>query len=79
MPPGRAARSDGIIESMSFESRLEAIEARYDELERELSSPDVASDPANLRKLGKDFAELKEIVGPFRAFKDARLEAEEGR
>lgn len=62
---------------MSFESRLEEIEARYEELERDLSSPNVAADPDNFRRLGKDFAELREIVVPFRAYRQAQQQAAE--
>ena len=62
---------------MSFESRLEEIEARYEDLERQLSAPDVAADPDNLRRLGKDFSELKEIVLPFREYRLALEQASE--
>src|SRR5438477_2987170 len=62
-----------------MEQRLEDVEARYEELSREMSSPDVASDPSRLRELGKSFAELEEIVRPYRKYKTVRQEAEEAR
>src|SRR2546421_920707 len=62
-----------------MEQRLEDVEARYEELPREMSSPDVASDPTRLRELGKSFAELDEIVRPYRKYKAVRQEAEEAR
>jgi len=62
-----------------MEERLDEIEARYEELQRQLSSPDVASDPDRLRRLGKDFAELGEIVLPWREYRDAIAAAEEAR
>src|SRR5213593_548870 len=62
---------------MDLESRLSDIEQRYDRLSAEMASPDVAADRDRLRRLGKDIAELGEIVGPYREYKDARRQAEE--
>jgi peptide chain release factor 1 len=59
------------------DSRLDEIEARYDELARELSTPEVAQNPDRLRRLGKAFAELGDIVLPYREYKDARRQADE--
>jgi peptide chain release factor 1 len=62
-----------------MDERLEEIEARYDALSQEMASPDVASDPARLRELGKTIAELQEIVLPYRKYKAVRADAEEAR
>lgn len=62
-----------------MESRLSKIEARYEELAREMSSPEVASDPDRLRDLGKAFAELREIVLPFREYRESLRQFEEAR
>jgi peptide chain release factor 1 len=59
--------------------RLEEVERRYDELTRELSSPGVAADPARLRELGKQHAELEEVVATARAYRQAVAHAEEAR
>jgi peptide chain release factor 1 len=59
--------------------RLDEIEARYEELTRELSSPEVASDRSRLRDLGRRHAELQEIVTAYRNFRDALRQAEEAR
>jgi peptide chain release factor 1 len=59
--------------------RLEGIEARYDALTRELSDPEVASDPVRLRDLGKQHAELHEVVQTHRAYREAIAQAEEWR
>lgn len=64
---------------MDLETRLSEIEARFEELSAEMSSTEVASDHDRLRRLGKDFAELQEIVVPFRACRDALRQAEEAR
>jgi peptide chain release factor 1 len=59
--------------------RLEEIEQRYEELTRELSTPEVASDPARLRDLGKRHAELHDIVAAYRRYQEAVRQAEEAR
>ena len=62
---------------MDLEARLSEVEQRYDRLSAEMASPDVTADHDRLRRLGKDLAELGEIVGPYREYKDARRQAEE--
>jgi peptide chain release factor 1 len=59
--------------------RLEEIERSYEELNRELSSPDVASDPSRLRDLGKRHRELDEIVTAYRQYRKALADAEDAR
>jgi peptide chain release factor 1 len=60
-----------------MDSRLDEIEARYDELGRQLSTPEVGQDPEQLRRLGKAYAELGEIVLPYRQYRAARRQADE--
>src|SRR5437016_5595259 len=57
-----------------MEERLEEIERRYDDIAREMSSPQVVSDPSRLRELGRTFSELEEIVLPYRKYKQAMQE-----
>jgi peptide chain release factor 1 len=52
-----------------IEDRLEEIEARYEQVEAEMASPAVASDPERLRDLGRAYAELGGVVGPYRELK----------
>jgi peptide chain release factor 1 len=59
--------------------RLDRLEQRYEELTRELSRPEVASDPAQLRDLGKQHAELQPVVQAYRGYREALLHAEEAR
>jgi peptide chain release factor 1 len=59
--------------------RLEEIERTYEELTRELSSPDVASDHARLRDLGRKHRELEDIVAASQEYRKALAEAEEAR
>jgi peptide chain release factor 1 len=49
--------------------KLDQIETRYDELTRELSSPEVAADSARLQKLARTHADLGEIVEKYREWK----------
>ncbi len=64
---------------MDLDARLTQIEARYEELSGEMASPEVASDPDRMRRLGKELAELEEIVTPYREYREARRQAEEAR
>src|SRR6266516_1234878 len=59
--------------------RLDRIETRYEELTRELSRPEVASDRARLRDLGRKHAELEEVVSVYRRYRAALQQAEEAR
>ena len=54
--------------------KLEEVEKRYEELARELSSPEVISDRERFRKASIEHNELTELVATFRAFKKAREE-----
>ena len=60
-----------------MQEKLESIEQKFMELERELSSPDVFNDQERYTKLTKRHAELAEIVAVFQKFRDARAECAE--
>jgi peptide chain release factor 1 len=62
-----------------FESKLSEIEARYDEVAAEMASPDLGRDPDRLRTLGKAFADLEDVVRPYREYRDVRRQAQEAR
>ena len=64
---------------MDLMDRLAELEERYEALQAEIASPDVARDPERLRRLGKDLSELGEVVVPLREFRTASLQAEEAR
>ncbi|HVL88613.1 MAG TPA: peptide chain release factor 1 [Actinomycetota bacterium] len=51
--------------------KLAAIEARFSEIERQLSDSAVASDPDKLRTLGKEHSELEPIVAASREYRGA--------
>src|SRR5919109_3556831 len=63
----------------AMRERLDEIERTYEELTRELSSPEVASDPSRLRDLGRKHRELEEIVSVAREHRKALAEAEDAR
>ena len=50
--------------------RLDQIEARYEELNRALASPDITSDSSRYQKTAKAHSEISEIVEKYREYKD---------
>ncbi len=64
---------------MEIDERLAEVEGRYEQVQAEMALPDATADLDRLRKLGKEFAELQDIVGPLRALREARRQAEEAR
>ena len=56
--------------------RLKELEARYEEVQRRYSDPSFASDPEQLKELGKLNSELEETVLTFRKLKDALAQIE---
>jgi peptide chain release factor 1 len=63
----------------AVDARLREIEDRYEAVSAEMATPEAATDPERLRTLGKTFAELQEIVVPYRAFREALGQALEAR
>jgi peptide chain release factor 1 len=61
--------------SDEFESRLAEVEARYEEVSAQMATPEVGADPDRMRSLGRSFAELEEIVVPYREYRQARENA----
>lgn len=57
--------------------RLEDILIHYEELEAELSTPDVTSDSKRFRKLMKEQNDLLPLVEAYRAYKKAKQDAED--
>ena len=54
---------------------LADIERRYEELEQQMADPEVATDPSRLQELGRERAELEEVVTTYRDLKalDAQI------
>ena len=57
--------------------KLDQIEARYSEIEKQISEPQVASNPARLIALSKEQGKLKTIVTKYRQYKKAETGIEE--
>ncbi len=56
--------------NLTLFEKLKQIESRYDEMTRELSSPEVHDDSARYQKIAKSHSELGEIVAKYREWKD---------
>jgi len=57
--------------------RLDALEARYNELLHRMSQPDVATNPDLLRKYGQEHASLEETVQLYRRYKQVKQELDD--
>lgn len=57
--------------------RLEEILIKYDEITNELFNPDIANDPEKLRALMKEQSDLAPVVEAYRAYKQAKTDADE--
>jgi peptide chain release factor 1 len=63
----------------ALEERLAGIEAVFDETEAALADADVVSDPARLAELGKRHADLRDVVGDIRRWRQANADLAEAR
>lgn len=54
----------------SFLDTLGDIERRFEELERQLADPDVTSDPQRLQEIGRERAEIEDVVGAYRELRE---------
>jgi peptide chain release factor 1 len=61
------------------DGKLEELEERYEAVGRELASPEVTSDHDRLRELGRTYAELGELIGPYREYRQAAAQAADAR
>jgi peptide chain release factor 1 len=62
---------------VDVERRLHEVEARFEQVQAEMASPEAAADSDRMRTLGKAYAELEEIVRPYREYRQAAADAEE--
>ena len=60
-----------------FLDQLDRLESRLEEINAQFSDPKVSSDPAALKKFGKERAEVSELVVLLREFKEATAAREE--
>jgi peptide chain release factor 1 len=57
--------------------KLQALEEKYEELNRQMSDPDILSDPSSYKKLAKAHSDLSEVVGKYRQFRQVTAELED--
>ena len=62
---------------MQFSQRLDEIEARFDELTRQMADPAVIADGDTYRKIAKARSELEETVNQYREYKQAKRNYDE--
>jgi peptide chain release factor 1 len=62
---------------MQVLEKLEELNKRYEELNEELSRPEVVSDPTRLRKAAKEQADLDDIIKTYRTLTDVMKESED--
>jgi peptide chain release factor 1 len=62
---------------MDLEKIMEVFRERFKEVERELSRPEVASDPENLMEYGKKHSELSEIINLYNDIESMKSELDE--
>jgi peptide chain release factor 1 len=61
------------------ETRLKEMEARFEQIERELGDPSLTNRPDDLRNLGKEHSELKSVVEAWRSYRRAADDLEEAK
>ena len=59
--------------------RLEAIQRRHGELQEQLASPEVVSDPQRLAALGRELRGMEDLVQAYGEYRHARHQADEAR
>jgi peptide chain release factor 1 len=59
--------------------KLQQIEKRYEELEQQIASPEIASDPSQLQKLAQERAAIEELVTMYRQYQEVTKSLEKTR
>jgi len=59
--------------------RLEQIDRHYEELDRQIARPEIATDPDKLQTLAQEKASIEDLVTKYRAYKATARELEEAR
>jgi len=64
---------------MQYSQRLDDIEARFEELTRQMTDPAVIGDSENYRKTAKSRSDIEEVVTKYREYKQVKRNYDEGR
>ena len=62
-----------------IDAKLIEVARQYDEVQSQLASPEVTSDPDAIRRLGRELARLQPVVDAFRQLQDTRSQMEGAR
>ena len=62
-----------------FLQRVQLVEERYEELNRQLSDPDVIGNPGKLKDVAQEHRELEQLVELYRKLKEVMAELEDNR
>ena len=68
----RPARPPAMTDSGGLDAKLADLARQYDEVGRLLGTPDVLSDPDQLRKLGRELSRLEPVVAAYRELVEVR-------
>jgi peptide chain release factor 1 len=60
------------VADTSLDSKLAGLARQYDEVGRQLGTPEVLSDPNQLRRLGRELSRLEPVVAAYRELGDVR-------
>ncbi|HET9615063.1 MAG TPA: peptide chain release factor 1 [Candidatus Limnocylindrales bacterium] len=69
----------GDADRSGLDRRLAELAAQYDELQAQLGTPEVTSDPDAIRRLGQELARLEPVVEAFRRLESTRKELQGAR
>jgi peptide chain release factor 1 len=64
----------GDADRTGLDARLTEVAAQYDDVQAQLATPEVTSDPDAIRRLGQELARLEPVVEAFRALETTRAE-----
>ena len=59
---------------MTIKNKIDAIFSRHDELEKMLSSSEIASDPSKMEKLGREYNSIHKNIPVLRDIKDSTID-----
>src|SRR5580765_5920341 len=60
------------MNTTNLDRKLNALEQRYQELQRIMADPETASDPALLQRYGREYASITDVVEKYRALQGVR-------
>src|SRR5260370_42108478 len=64
---------------MQYSQRLDGMEARFEELTRQMADPEIINDNDRYRKVAKQHSELQEVVAKYREWKKVLADLEGAR